>query len=191
SHIFLITSRADSLLPTVRSRCQMLRFAPVETSGIEKFLMADRAFTHDEARLAAKLSRGSIGRAVSINVEKFRTQRERMLSIVTNVIETGDRAALLRIAEEMNDTKNKDGFEDNLDILQSLVHDVWTMRTGGDSNRVVNTDLTDKLTRLAEDSGFADIPAWLTRIDTMRGNLAVNINRKVAADALFMAMASV
>ncbi|MEP6787700.1 MAG: DNA polymerase III subunit delta' [Acidobacteriota bacterium] len=191
THIFLITSRPDSLLPTIRSRCQTLRFAPINADEIEKFLIDKKAFTHDEARLAARLSRGSIGRAVSINVEKFRVQRERMLGVVTNVIETGDRAALLRIAEELNDLKNKDNFEDNLDILQSLIHDVWSLRVGGDESRIVNTDLTDELTRLAENSETADMPAWLAEIDTMRGNLAVNINRKIAADALFVSMAGV
>lgn len=191
THIFLITSRPDSLLPTIRSRCQTLRFAPVNADEIEKYLIEEKAFTHDEARLAARLSRGSIGRAVSINVEKFRIQRERMLAVVTNVIETGDRAALLRIAEELNDAKNKDNFEDNLDILQSLIYDIWSIRVGSDESRIVNTDLTDQLTRLAEDSGRADMPSWLAEIDTMRQNLAVNINRKIAADALFVSMAGV
>lgn len=188
SHIFLITSRPDSLLATIRSRCQTLRFAPVAVDEIEEFLIKERAFTHDEAKLAAKLSRGSIGRAVSINVEQFRARRERMLGVITNVMETGDRAALLRISEEMNDARNKDSFEDNLDILQSLIHDVWTLRVSGDRTRVVNADLADKLARLAEESGLADMPAWLAAIDTMRQNLAVNINRKIAADALFVGM---
>ena len=49
----------------------MLRFAPVASQEIEKFLIDDRAFTHDEARLAARLARGSVGRAISINVEQF------------------------------------------------------------------------------------------------------------------------
>ena len=189
THIFLITSRPDSLLPTIRSRCQTLRFSPVAGAEIERFLIEDRAFSHDEARLAARLSRGSIGRAVSINVEKLRVRRERMLAVVTNVIETGDRAALLKIAEELNDAKNKDGFEDNMDILQSLIHDVWTLKVTGDDRRVVNTDLTGRLTNLAQESGVANMPAWLAEIDTMRENFAVNINRKVAADALFMSMA--
>jgi len=191
THIFVLTSRPDSLLPTIRSRCQTLRFAPVDAGEIEKFLIEERAFTHDEARLAARLSRGSIGRAVSINVEKFRAQRERMLAVITNVIETGDRAALLRIAEEMNDAKNKDAFEDNLDILQSLIHDVWSLRISSDESRIVNTDLSDQLARLVEDSGSADMPAWLAEIDTMRQNLAVNINRKIAADDLFVSMVGV
>ncbi len=190
THIFLITSRADSLLPTIRSRCQTLRFAPVADDEIERFLTEDRAFTPDEARLAARLSRGSIGRAVSINVAKFRISRDRMLAVVTNVIETGDRAALLKISEELNDAKNKDGFEDNLDTLQSLIHDVWSLRVGGDEARLVNADLSDKLARLAADAGSADMPSWLAAIDTMRENFAVNINRKIAADALFVGMAA-
>jgi len=190
SYIFLITSRPDSLLPTIRSRSQMLRFAPVAKDDIELYLIDERAFSHDEARLAARLSRGSIGRAVSINVDKFCTAREKMLGVVTNAIETGDRAAMLRIAEEMNDAKNKDRFEENLDILQSLIHDVWSLSVSGDTARVVNTDVTDKLARLAEDARSANLSEWITAIDTMRENLAVNINRKIAADALFMEMAA-
>ena len=89
----------------------------------------------------------------------------------------------------MNDAKNKDAFEENLDILQSLIHDVWTLRIGGGGARIVNTDLTDNLARLAEDSGSADLPAWLSAIDKIRLDLAVNINKKIAADALFVSMA--
>lgn len=190
SYIFLITSRPDSLLATIRSRCQTLRFAPIPIVDVERFLIDKRAFSHDEARLAARLSRGSIGRAVSINVEKFRSARERMLSVITNAIEIGDRAAMLRTAEELNDAKNKDNFEENLDILQSLIHDVWTLSVSDDPARVVNTDLSDKLAALAANARSSDLPDWLSAIDTMRENLAVNINKKIAADALFMSMAS-
>lgn len=190
SYIILVTSRPDSLLPTIHSRCQTLRFAPVPVDDLERFLITERAFSHDEAKLAARLSRGSVGRAVYINVEKFRTARERMLSVITNAIETGDRAGMLRVAEELNDAKNKDNFEENLDILQSLIRDVWTLRVSADRERVVNADLSDRLTSLAENAGSSDLPGWLAGIDEVRENLAVNINKKIAADALFMSMAS-
>lgn len=189
SYIFLITSRPDSLLPTIRSRCQTLRFAPVETPLIEKYLYEWRDFAHDEAKLAARLSRGSIGRAVSIKVKQFREQRERMLSVIRSAIETGDRAAMLRVSEELNDARNKDSFEENLSILESLIHDIWSLKVSGDVSRIVNSDLTDILGRLAENSGAADFPGWLAEIAKLRGDLAVNINRKIAADALFVAMA--
>lgn len=189
SYIFLITSRPDSLLPTIRSRCQMMRFAPVETDEIERFLIDDRAFTHDEARLAARLARGSVGRAVSVDVAKFKANRERMMGVLRNAVETVDRAALLRISEELNDAKNKENFEENLDILESLIHDVWTLRMSGEDSRIVNTDLANDLSRIAENAVGLDLASWLGGIETMRENFAVNINRKIAADALFVTMA--
>ncbi len=191
SHIFLITSRPDSLLPTILSRCQMLRFVPVETSAIAEYLIHERAFTPDEAALASKLSRGSIGRAISINVEQFRMRREKMLDVIRNAIETGDRVAMLRTGEEMNDAKNKDNFEENIEILESLIHDVWTLAVNGDAMRLTNIDLADKLARLADQSDAAVLPKWLDKIETMRQNFAVNINHKIAADALFVSMAGV
>ena len=190
THIFLITSRPDSLLPTIRSRCQTIRFAPVAADEIQQFMTEEKAFTHDEARLAARFARGSIGRAVSINVGQFREQRDRMLGVVRNAIKTGDRAALLRASEEMNDAKNKERYEENIDILESLIHDVWTLTVSGDAARLANTDVSDELSKLAEFAATHDLPSWLRKIETMRDNFAVNINRKIAADSLFMTMAN-
>lgn len=190
TYIFLITSRPESLLPTIRSRCQTLRFAPVAVDDIERYLIEERAFSPDEARLASRLSRGSIGRAVSIDISGFRIHRERMLAVLRNAIETGDRSALMRISDEMNDAKNKDNFEENLDTLESLIHDVWSLRASDDAARVTNADLADDLKRLAAEAGSTDLTGWLSDIETIRQNLIVNINRKVATAALFARMAS-
>lgn len=188
SYIFLITSRPDALLPTIRSRCQTVRFSPVDTDEIENFLMQERAFSRDEARVAARVSRGSIGRAVNVNVADYVKSRNRLLDILHAVIEMGDRSSLLKISEELNDAKNKEHFEENLDILESLIHDVWTLRTSRDASRLVNSDLADRLAILADNSAGLDIPSWLADIETMRENFIVNINRRIATDALFVKM---
>lgn len=189
SYIFLITSRPDSLLPTIRSRCQTVRFAPVSTPEIENYLVQERALQHHEAALAARLARGSIGRAMHLNVEQFQAQRQRMLDVLRHTIATGDRAALLKISEELNDAKNKDAFASNLDILESLIHDVWTIAASGDRSRVANTDVEDELQQLAHEAAPHRLTEWLKLLEEMRLNFTVNINRKVAADALFMSMA--
>ncbi len=188
SHIILATSRPDSLLPTIRSRCQTLRFAPVSSQEIHDLLVDKLAFTTDEARVASRLSRGSIGRAVNMKVDEMRGRRQRMVDVIRAALVTGDRPAMLRIAEQMNDAKNKDSFEDSIDMLASLLHDVWTIRASGDASRIANTDLADEFAGLARSPAAANIPEWLKAIETMRKNFAVNINRKVAADALFVGM---
>lgn len=189
SYVFLITSRPDSLLPTIRSRCQTLRFAPAATDDIEQYLITTRAYSHHEAVLAARLARGSIGRAVTIDVTDFRANRTRMFEVLKHALETGDRAALLKISEELNDAKNKEHFAENLDILESLIHDVWSLGVSRDKARIVNTDLEDELAALLQNSTVTSLPEWLKLIETMRENFVVNINRKVATDAMFMTMA--
>ena len=187
SHIFLITSRPAALLPTIRSRCQTLRFAPVEPKQIEGFLESKKQFSVSSAELLSKLSRGSIGRALSLDLDKFRERRESMLRVLESLSAQPNRAVLLKTAEEMNDAKNKDYYEDFLEILEILIHDVWILRLGKDE--IVNVDLKSQLEKISESAESKRLSKWLAEIETVRENFAVNLNRKIATDALFMQMA--
>lgn len=189
SHIFLITARPDALLPTIRSRCQTLRFAPIETKKIEDYLSKDKNYNAADAALLAKLADGKLGNAQKTDLEKFRANRAAMLRVLESVLISENRAELLRIGEEMNDAKNKDDFETRLDILQTLIHDVWTIKNSADAEIVVNADLSTDLTKFAERAESKKLSAWLAEIETLRERLAVNLNRKIATDALFMQMA--
>ncbi len=190
SHLFLITSRPDALLPTIRSRCQTLRFAPIATKEIEDYLIKSKEFAPADAALSARLSDGKLGNAVENDLEKFRVSRAAMLKVLESVLIKEDRAELLKIAEEMNDAKNKDEFETRLDILQNLIHDVWTIRSGAGEKLLINLDIIADLQKFAGKSATKKLAAWLAEIETLREKLAVNLNRKIAADALFMQMAS-
>lgn len=190
TYIFLITSRPASLLPTIRSRCQIVRFAPLEPKQIEGYLEGSKHFSIEDAELLSKLSHGSIGRALDLDLGRFRERRELLLKALESLLASQNRAALLKIAEEINDAKNKEYYEDYLEILQTLIHDVWTLRLGQTEEKIINADLKDKLKRLSENAESRRLAAWLTEIETLRANLAVNVNRKIATDALFVQMAS-
>ena len=187
SHIFLITARPAALLPTIRSRCQTLRFAPVENKQIEGFLESKRQFSVADAELLSKLARGSVGRALNLDLDKFRQQRETMLKVLESLTSKPNRAVLLKAAEEICDAKNKDNYESSLEILEILIHDVWTLRLG--AGEIVNADLKSQLEALGETIDSKRLSGWLAEIEAMRQNFSVNLNRKIATDALFMQMA--
>lgn len=189
SHIFLITSRPVALLPTLRSRCQTLRFAPINSKEIKDYLLSTKRYAPEDAELLAKLSHGRLGYALDLNLEKFRIQREAMFKVLESLIIRKDRAALLKTAEEMNDAKNKDDYENYLKILQTLIHDIWSVKLGAAEEKLINSDLLNHLKRFAEKADSRNLSAWLSEIETMREQFAVNINRKIATDALFMQMA--
>ena len=190
THIVLISSRPDSLLQTIRSRSQMIRFSPVAANEIEALLTKKHNFSPEDARLAARVSGGSIGRAVALDLEKFRIARDKLFNVVANAARRRGRAGMLLIAEQLNDAKNKDDFEDNLAILETLIHDLWLVASGGNIDDIANYDIRDQINGLGHDLSQTRPAAWLSEIEIMRQNFAVNINRKIATDALFVKMAA-
>src|SRR5205085_11548787 len=76
SHLILTTSRPASLLQTIRSRCQMIRFAPLAPEDIESHLVSNGQFSKSDARLLSRIARGSLGRALQTNLEIYREQRD-------------------------------------------------------------------------------------------------------------------
>lgn len=190
TYLFLITSRPDALLQTIHSRCQTLRFAPVAAREIEDHLLETKKFSPDDAELLSLLSNGSIGHALTLDLAKFREQRDAMLKVLQSLLIENNRAFLLKTAEELSDTKNKDNYEPSLDILQILIHDIWKIKLEADEFSIVNCDYKTQIKLLAEKADAKRLAKWLAEIEEMRQLFAVNLNKKIATDALFMQMAS-
>jgi DNA polymerase-3 subunit delta' len=190
SHLILITSRPAALLPTVRSRCQIIRFAPLTIVQIEDYLRAqERKLSDADVHLLARVVRGSIGRAIKINLDDYRQRRAAMLEVLASLTTAPDRSRLLRAAEELTDAKRKDEYEPRLEVLEMLIRDVWQLALGASVEQTVNEDLRRELMQISERVTNARASAWLMRLETLRSQFLVNINRKVATDALFLAMA--
>lgn len=188
SYIFLVTSRPDSLLQTIRSRSHMIRFTAVDEAEIAAYLTGTENWSPDDATLASRICGGSIARALVMDIEKFRASRSAMLGILESLSERR-LGRLLQSSERLNDAKNKDDFEANLSILESMIRDAWLLKLGREESSLANCDIAPQLAPLAANFNTSSLAAWLTEIETIRGNFAVNINRKIASDAIFVKMA--
>ena len=128
-------------------------------------------------------------RALEIVPASFRTQRSAMLNVIKAAADDSKRG-LLSASEEMTDARNKDEFDEKLEILQGLVHDLWLLVNAADRDLLLNVDIASDLTSLAGTLDSPMLSRWLDEIETMQENFVVNINRKVATDALFVEMAA-
>lgn len=189
SHIILITSRPAMLLPTIRSRCQAIRFSPLTTAEIEQHLLTNKLATPAEAGLRARAGNGSIGRALAGDLESFKERRDAMLQVLTALAITGDHTRLLRLAEEMNEVKHKDEYEFGLELLETLIRDALMVSFGVSSVQVINEDVLPQLQKISERIDSRSATSWISLIEELREQLVVNVNRKTATDALFLSMA--
>lgn len=190
AHLFLISSRPDALLQTIRSRCQMIRFAPVAVNEIIDFVVKNQRVAVNEAPLAARFARGSVGRAAEFELERYKQFREQMLTVFEAATIGANRLPLLKTADEMNDAKAKDDYETRLDILEILIRDALILSVGAEREHIVNYDLGERLGVLVRQVSSRSLEKMLLQIEETRRNFAVNINRKIATDALFMKMSS-
>lgn len=191
TYLFLISSRPDSLLQTIRSRCQTIRFAPVPTDEIEQILLQTEKFSAEDAELAARVSGGSVGRAINLNIAQFRGVREAMMGVLRAALVTGDLSLMLQTSEELNDAKSKDRFEENIGILQTLIRDILALKHGADAKQIANADIAPQLIALSENpTTDTTLSKWLLEAEELLTNLSVNINRKVATDKLFVSMSA-
>jgi DNA polymerase-3 subunit delta' len=79
--LLLIASNLDALLPTIRSRCQMVRFSPLDPQDLEALLIEqDLVQSNDDARFASALSEGSLSVARQLLEPELRILRTRLYS---------------------------------------------------------------------------------------------------------------
>lgn len=84
--LLLIVSNLDALLPTIKSRCQLVRFAPLNADDIQVLLLEqEEALAVEDARFAAVLSEGSLTMARQLLDPELRALR---LSLYSQLLET-------------------------------------------------------------------------------------------------------
>src|SRR2546423_13689012 len=189
THLILTTTNPMALLQTIRSRCQMIRLAPIPFSEIETFLMKQTGMKPGDAALLARTSRGSLGNSLSVDVDDYRERRQSMLNILRALTITGNRVQLLRSAEELATARDRGDYEQSLDVLETLIRDAWALSLGRPVESITNFDLATELQNIAGELASNRAERWLIQIEELRGALEVNLNRKIASDGLLMSMA--
>jgi DNA polymerase-3 subunit delta' len=184
--LLLTTSRAQNLLPTVRSRCSRLRLAPLATDVLEAIVSAVREGAPPEsARLAAALAQGSVTRALDL----LDTNLEELLGLVValhGAVEEGNGLATLALAEDL--ARSRDRMVTALELLALWYRDVMGMAADRDAPTAF-TRQEEALRRCGERIGVAAaagrVSAALEAIEAVAVRTA---NARLTAEAMLLRM---
>lgn len=178
--LILTTTHVDSVLPTILSRCQQLRFPPLPTETIAAHLLKSGA-DEDSARIAAALAGGSIERAQNLLENDGLQSRKALLEKVATLSGT-ETIPLFATAEAC--AKDKENALNLLDMLNVFWRDILLAHAG--SPGIVNTDLLPLIRNLSARNSLAGIMEKLDRITQTRLALTRNANPRLAVEVLFM-----
>lgn len=181
--IILLTENAGMLLSTVRSRCQLVRFAPLSPEHLLT-LLERSGIAPDAAALIAPMSGGSLQKAMELDNEALVARREAVLSRMST-LNINRIATVFDAAEELSG--NRETTLELLDMLLSFYRDA--VHLGAGNGEIVNQSVRPALESIAARRSMPRNLELLERIYETRRDVQRNANPKLALDHLFMSMA--
>jgi DNA polymerase III subunit delta' len=187
--IFLLTTNAGELLPTLRSRSMTVTLSALPTVEVEQYLAAHRSEWNAKQRaLVARLSEGAIGRAHRFDLAAYVAARGQALTILNSARRVGDHTELFKLTETFRaGADGREKIEVLLRALYSLLQDLLFLNSGA-SQFVRNTDIQNDLQRLADSSSFAWISLAADRLAEVERGLRRNLLRSLSLDAFAIAL---
>ncbi len=185
--IVLTASDAGNLLPTIVSRCQLVRLAAVPMDELESALARRQDVDRDRARVLAHLAGGRPGFAIgAIEDPKLLDERTARLA---DLVALGRRTRVERFAyaEKLAQEASKDpeGVAWVLGLWLGWWRDVLLARVGCEE-MVGNYDFLDELRRRAKTLRLGQIRAALAGVEQAMGQLSQNVNPRLALEVCLL-----
>jgi len=144
TRFFLLAQVAENVLPTIRSRCGMVRYRPLSEAFIVDYL---KEIEEDAAKalVYARISGGSVGRATQYKLSGRLALRDKMLTLL-RVGLNGDLSSLFSAVDDL-----EDDLPLGLTFLEHLLRDLVMFPHAPD--RLTNLDLIEELGSLGPNLG--------------------------------------
>lgn len=182
-NIILVTSITNRLLPTILSRCQRIRFYPIETFKIVDFLEREKLLDPDRSKFIANFTKGSLGRSIEISTsEDFFKKRDETIGIINDVLR-GDKAKALSSYGFFD--KNKDDIDKIFDIMIYWFRDLLIYKEVGETDLIINKDKIEILSKQST-IDFNKINDIINRVEETRGNIKSNVNFALSIETMLL-----
>jgi len=180
--LVLTTSRPESLLPTIRSRCVPLWFAPLPRAEVAAFL-AREDIGHDdkERQLRAAIAQGCPGRAARLDLDHYLSVRESLLAILRTGVEGRNFEELFAEAQKLS--RAREGLENLLEVLYSLLQDILHIGTKANGEPLRNADRPKMLIEAARMLGVERVAQAAVALRSMEQNLRRNVPAQISLEA--------
>jgi DNA polymerase-3 subunit delta' len=183
AYFLLTTENEGGLLPTIRSRCLRLRFAPLSGEEVAGAL-AEAGVTGSQAELAAAMSGGSLSHARELSQDDLGDFQQRVLAFL-RAAAVCDPLELPKTAAALLDNKRLPE-QTALELIRLFLRDVALSRTTGDTGRrpVTFRGFEDRIDAILASYPEADFDAAARAVDVSAEYLTRGYTRDYVAYAL-------
>lgn len=180
--LLLTADAAESLLPTIVSRCEVLRLRPMSLDRLEQELFK-RGVGGEDARLLAHLSGGRLGYALRLRDDPGRLdQRRAFLEDLLHLLGANLRE---RFTYAETISRDREALREGLLIWLSFWRDILLHAASPDLP-LVNLDLEDYIHALAGKIDLATARARIADLEQAVRRLDANVNARLIAEVILL-----
>ena len=180
----LLTENAEMLLPTINSRCVMLKLRNIKDTLIRKYLMENLEIPDYKADMCTAFAQGNMGKAIMLATsEYFNEIKEEVVHLLRNIDE-------MNVSELMDAVKKcmtyKMEINDYLDMIAIWYRDVLIYKATKNVDRVVFSDQLRYIKARASKSSYEGIENILNAIEKAKARLKANVNFELTMELLLL-----
>ena len=182
SLIILITSMPQSLPLTIRSRCQEIKFPMLPRQTIAEAIVRMRDVQAGDAWFLATLARGSLGRALAMDVASEKLKREEFVTFWMQ-LQNMDHDDVLAQAEAY--AKDRDRFDDFYEFGMEWLRDLLVYNATGDEELLIHGDEPERLRTWSERLPVQRLLTDIHLLKQSRQLLDRRVSAQLVAEHLF------
>jgi len=180
--LILTADNPEQLLPTILSRCEVMRLRPLRVEDIQRVLEG-RGLETGQAKLIAHISGGRMGYAIRLieNDTLLEKREERLNDLLTLL--PASRVEKFAYADKLS--KDKDSMRQTISFWLSYWRDVM-LRTAQAETPLVNVDRNVEIEDLAERMDLSSARNVVSGLENALEKLERNVNPRLLAEVLLI-----
>ena len=183
SVLILLTTNLDALLPTIRSRCQIIKLNPLPPSELALYLNKRSNLGEREALSVATRAGGAVGKALthleSRNVDETEIDRKKDEEI-PEILTSTDSLSAFRIAEHYGDNP------DQLDALVEWYRDLLLLHQNVPTDLLTHIYHVDALKQLVPRYSRFRLQSAIKTVFETKNALGRNVNPTLALEVMIL-----
>lgn len=171
--IILLTDNKNSLLDTIKSRCDIVKFLPIPVIELKQYLKS-RGIEERKASILATFSRGSISKALELSESSdFMVMREDIQNNIQTMLDKNV-VDILELPSKYD--KYKDNITEVLDITINYFRDIMMLKENISKDMIINIDKITFLQNMSKKINYSQVSKIIDIIEETKKKLRSNCN---------------
>lgn len=182
--IMLLTENAEILLPTIRSRCVMMKLRNIKDKLVKKYLMEQMEIPDYKADVCVAFAQGNMGKAIMLATsDHFNEIKEEIIHLLRNIDD-------MSVSDLMDAAKRgmsyKLDINDYMDMIAIWYRDVLIYKATKNVDRVVFSDQLRYIKDRASKSSYEGIENILDGLEKAKARLKANVSFELTLELLLL-----